>query len=40
MINNYKDLTIAKFQELQNIDSSMEEIDIQVAIISILTDLK
>ena len=39
MINNYKDLTIAKFQELQNIDSSMEEIDIQVAIISILTDL-
>lgn len=39
MINNYKDLTIAKYQELYSVDwEDMEEIDRQVAIISILSD--
>lgn len=40
MINDYKDLKIGKFQELQKIDwESMEEIDIQVAVIAILNDM-
>ena len=39
MINNYKDLTIAKYQELYSIDwEDMEEIDRQVIIVSILCD--
>lgn len=39
MINNYKDLTIAKYQELYSVDwEEMEEIDRQVTIISILSD--
>lgn len=39
MINNYKDLTIAKYQELYSVDwENMEEIDRQVTIISILSD--
>lgn len=40
MIDNYDKLPIGKFMELQAIDyANMEEIDIQVAIISILTDM-
>lgn len=40
MINDYKDLKIGKFQELQKVDwESMEEIDVQVTLISILSDM-
>jgi hypothetical protein len=39
MINNYKDLTIAKYQELLSMDwESMEELDRQVSLISVLDD--
>lgn len=39
MIDNYKDLTIAKYQELYSVDwEDMEEIDRQVTIVSILSD--
>lgn len=38
MINNYKDLTIAKYQELLSIDwNDMEELERQVTMISILS---
>ena len=40
MINNYKDLTIAKFQELHSVEwEGMEEIDMQVTMIAILNDM-
>lgn len=40
MINNYKDLTIAKFQELHSVEwEGMEEIDMQVSMIAILNDM-
>lgn len=40
MINNYKDLTIAKFQELHSVEwKGMEEIDMQVTMIAILNDM-
>lgn len=40
MIDNYNKLSIGKFRELQNIDlQGMEDIDIQVSIISILNDM-
>lgn len=40
MINNYKDLTLEKYLDIQDIDwVGMEEIDIQTTIISILTDM-
>jgi hypothetical protein len=39
MINNYNQLPIGKFLELQAIDYTQSEIDIQVEIISILADL-
>lgn len=40
MINNYKDLTIKKFVELRNIDTEgVEEIDVQVQMLSILSDM-
>lgn len=40
MINNYKDLTLEKYLKLQDIDwTSMEEIDIQSTMISILSDM-
>lgn len=39
MINNYKDLTIAKYQQLLSIDwNDMDEVDRQVTMISILSD--
>lgn len=39
MINNYKDLTIAKYQELLSMDwESMEELERQVSLISVLDD--
>lgn len=40
MINNYKDLTVEKYLQLQEVDwTSMEEIDIQSTMISILADM-
>lgn len=40
MIDNYNSLPLGKFMELQELDfTSMEEIDIQVSIISILNDM-
>lgn len=40
MIDSYKDLNIGKFLEIRNIDlTDKEEIDIQVALISILADM-
>lgn len=40
MIDNYKDLTLEKYIELQSVDwSTMEEIDIQATMISILADI-
>lgn len=40
MINSYKDLTIAKYQELYSVDwNDMEEIDRQVSMIAILNDM-
>ena len=40
MINNYKDLTVEKYLQLQEMDwTSMEEIDIQSTMISILADM-
>ena len=39
MINNYKDLTIAKYQELYSVNwEDMEEVDRQVTMIAILSD--
>lgn len=40
MIDSYKTLTLGKFMELQKIDwASMEEIDVQVKMLSILSDM-
>ena len=40
MIDSYKTLTLGKFMELQKIDwASMEEIDIQVKMLSVLSDM-
>lgn len=40
MINSYKTLTLGKFMELQKIDwASMEEIDVQVKMLSVLSDM-
>lgn len=40
MIDSYKTLTLGKFMELQKIDyKSMEEIDIQVKMLSVLSDM-
>lgn len=40
MIDNYKQLTVEKYLELQEIDwTSMEEIDVQTTMLSILTDM-
>lgn len=40
MINSYKDLTVEKYLQLQEVDwTSMEEIDIQSTMISILADM-
>lgn len=38
MINNYKDLTLGKYLQLREIDPTCDEMDIQVQMLSILSD--